>query len=234
MTGATLANSPLLYILIAAGLAAIVIFALFCFLRARKRCIELGISPETINNVVKSTATAAIVPSLAILLGLLTLSVSLGAAWPWWRLSVIGSLSYEIMAADYTAKGMGVALSTILSSDPSVFSAVMLVMTAGVITGPIMVSIVAEKYSTGIMKTKSSKGDWGTIFAGVFYLAMFAVYLPILIFSDLPSALTLGTSLVLTILLGVAAKKVPVLNNFIMAIVLIASMCSSVLWATLF
>ena len=52
MTGAVIANSPLLYILIAVGLAAIVIFAFFCFLRARKRCIELGISPETISNVV--------------------------------------------------------------------------------------------------------------------------------------------------------------------------------------
>ena len=221
MTGATLANSPLLYAL---GLAAIVAFALFCFFRARKRCLELGMSAETISNVVKATISASLVPSLAILLGFLTLSVTLGAAWPWWRLSVIGSLSYEIMAADYTAKGIGVALSGVLSAEPTIFAAIMLVM----------VAFVAEKYSTSIMKAKSDKGDWGEIFAGVFYLAMFAVYIPILVFEDLPNALTLFTSMILTIILGIASKKVPVLSNFTMAIVLILSMASSVLWAGLF
>lgn len=233
MTGATLANSPLLYALIAVGLVAIVLFALFSYSKAKKRCLELGLSQETVSNVVKATITSSLVPSLAILLGFLTLSVSLGAAWPWWRLSVIGSLSYEIMAAQYTADGIGVALGSVLSGDPTVFAAIMIVMTLGVLAGPLMVAVVGEKYSTGIMKAKSGKGDWGVIFSGVFFLAMFAVYIPILVFTDLPNALTLFTSLMLTIILGVISKKVPVLANFTMAIVLILSMASSVLWVAL-
>ena len=233
MTGATLANSPLLYALIAVGLVAIVLFALFSYSKAKKRCLELGLSQETVSNVVKATITSSLVPSLAILLGFLTLSVSLGAAWPWWRLSVIGSLSYEIMAAQYTADGIGVALGSVLSGDPTVFAAIMIVMTLGVLAGPLMVAVVGEKYSTGIMKAKSGKGDWGVIFSGVFFLAMFAVYIPILVFTDLPNALTLFTSLLLTIILGVISKKVPVLANFTMAIVLILSMASSVLWVAL-
>ena len=233
MTGATLANSPLLYALIAIGLLAIVLFALFSYSKAKKRCLELGLSQETVSNVVKATITSSLVPSLAILLGFLTLSVSLGAAWPWWRLSVIGSLSYEIMAAQYTADGIGVALGSVLSGDPTVFAAIMIVMTLGVLAGPLMVAVVGEKYSTGIMKAKSGKGDWGVIFSGVFFLAMFAVYIPILVFTDLPNALTLFTSLMLTIILGVISKKVPVLANFTMAIVLILSMASSVLWVAL-
>lgn len=234
MTGATLANSPLLYILIALGLVFIIAFAIYSFIKAKKRCLELGISKETISNVVKTSITTSLVPSLAILLGFITLSVSLGAAWPWWRLSVIGSLSYEIMAADYTASGIGVSLPQVLSSDPTVFAAVMIVMTVGVLSGPIIVAVLAEKYSTGIMKVKSGKGDWGQIFSGVFYLAMFAVYIPILIFTELPTALTLFTSMILTIILGVASKKLPILANFTMAIVLILSMASSVVWDGLF
>ena len=144
MTGAQLANSPILYILIAIGLVAIVAFSLFSFSRAKKRCLELGISASTISNVVKSTIAASLVPSLAILLGFLILAVSLGPAWPWWRLSVIGSLSYETMAADYTASGIGVQLSEILSSDATVFAAVMIVMTIGVLSGPLMAAFVAE------------------------------------------------------------------------------------------
>jgi len=158
----------------------------------------------------------------------------MGAAWPWWRLSVIGSLSYEIMAADYTAKGIGVALSELLTSDATVFASAMIVMTAGVIVGPLIVAFVAEKYSTGVMKAKTGKGDWGVVLAGVFYLAMFAVYIPILALTETATAMTLLTSFVLTILLGLAARKIPWLNNFIMAIVLILAMASGVLWSSIF
>lgn len=234
MTGAQMANSPILFIMIAVGLSAIVVFSLFCFARAKKRCLELGISKETISNVVKSTATASLVPSLAILLGFLVLASSLGLAWPWWRLSVIGSLSYETMAADYTAKGIGIPLSEILSSDPSVFAAVMIVMTIGVLSGPLLAACVAEKYSTGVMKAKSGKGDWGTVLSGCFFISMFAVYIPILLLTDLPTTLTMVTSLVISVALGIVAKKVPALNNFIMAIALLGSMASSVLWCHLF
>ena len=84
------ASSPLLYALIAAGLAMVVVFAVISAVRACRRCAELGIGQEVIQGVIKGTVASAIVPSVAILLGFLTLSVSLGAAWPWWRLSVIG------------------------------------------------------------------------------------------------------------------------------------------------
>lgn len=234
MTGAQIAGSPILYVLIAAGLLSVIVFALYSFSKAKKRCLELGMTQETISNVVKSTVISSLVPSFAILLGFLILAVSLGPAWPWWRLSVIGSLSYETMAANYTAQGIGVQLSEVLSSDASVFAAVMFVMTFGVIFAPILAVFLAEKYSTGVMQAKSGKGEWGAVLSEVFFIAMFAVYVPILIFTDLPTTLTLFTSLAVSILLGIAAKKAPVLNNFIMAIVLIVSMASSVLWCKLF
>ena len=39
MTGATLASSPLLFILVGAGLLAIIVFALYSFKKAKKRCL---------------------------------------------------------------------------------------------------------------------------------------------------------------------------------------------------
>lgn len=235
MTGATLANSPLLFILVGLGLLAIIVFAFISFKKAKIRCLELGMSKETISAVVKSTISAAIVPSIAILLGFVILSVSLGVAWPWWRLSVIGSLAYETMAAQYTADGMGVVLSNVLSSDATVFASIMMVMTIGIIAGPLMISVVGKKYSTSVMDAKSGKkGEWGTIFSGVFYQAMFAVYIPIMIFTDLPTALTLATSMVVAIIMGSLSKKAPILGEFTMAASLIVGMASSVLWASLF
>ena len=232
--GSVVANSPLLYVLIIIGLGYIVAYAIMSVKRASKRCNELGITKETINSVVKATITASIVPSLAILLGFITLTVSLGAAWPWWRLSVIGALSYEVMAATYAANGIGAVLSDVLASDASIFGAIMIVMSFGVATGPIFVALFAKKYSTGIMKAKTGQSEWGQIMSGCFFMAMFAVYLPIMLLTDLPTTLTLVVSLVITTVCGILSKKAPWLNNFTMAIAMIIAMCSSVLWVNLF
>ena len=54
-TGAEVANSPLLYILIAIGLIAVVIFSIVSAKKAINRCLELGIKKETINQVIKKS-----------------------------------------------------------------------------------------------------------------------------------------------------------------------------------
>ena len=234
ITGSVIANSPLLYGMIAIGLAIIIVYAVMSVSKATKKCKEAGITSDTIKSVVKGTILSSIVPSLAILLGFVTLSVSLGAAWPWWRLSVIGALSYETMAATYTADGIGVALADILSSDATVFGAVMIVMSIGVCTGPIMVALFAKKYSMGVMKAKNSKSEWGEIMSGCFFMTMFAVYLPIMLLTDLPTTLTMVVSLGVSIICGIFAKKHKWLNDFIMAIAMIVAMASSVLWVQLF
>jgi hypothetical protein len=219
--------------MITVGLLAVVIFAIVSAKKAIARCLDLGITKETIQKVIKASISSAIVPSIAVLVGLVTLSVSLGAAWPWWRLSVIGSLSYESMATTYTADGMGIALSSVLSSDATYFAAIILVMTIGIMVEPVSVALLAKKYSTGLMRA-SETSDWGQVLTGVFFLGMFAVYLPIMIFTDLPTTLTLFTSFVVTLLCGAASVRFKWLGNFTMAIAMIVAMCSSVLWVHLF
>jgi hypothetical protein len=219
--------------MITVGLLAVVIFAIVSAKKAIARCLDLGITKETIQKVIKASISSAIVPSIAVLVGLVTLSVSLGAAWPWWRLSVIGSLSYESMATTYTADGMGIALSSVLSSDATYFAAIILVMTIGIMVEPVAVALLAKKYSTGLMRA-SETSDWGQVLTGVFFLGMFAVYMPIMIFTDLPTTLTLFTSFVVTLLCGAASVRFKWLGNFTMAISMIVAMCSSVLWVHLF
>ena len=80
--GSVVANSPLLYALIVVGLGIIIAYAIMSVKKASARCAELGIGSDVIKNVVKSTVVSSIVPSLAILLGFITLTVSLGAALP--------------------------------------------------------------------------------------------------------------------------------------------------------
>ena len=60
---------------------------------------ELGIKTETLRKTVSSSAIFTIAPAVAILIGVVALSKSLGLALPWLRLSVIGSITYETVAA---------------------------------------------------------------------------------------------------------------------------------------
>lgn len=227
MTGSTIAKSPLLYVLVGCGLLAIVVYALICLRRAKKCCIEQGISEEKIKEVISSTISASIVPSLAILIGFLILAASMGSAWPWWRLSVIGALQYETMAASYTVAGMGVELGSLLSGPAENFTGVMLVMTLGIVVGPIVVALFAKKYSTGLMKAKSGS-DWGNIAITCIPLAVVAVYIPLLLFSSVPHAAAFLVSLVVTLCCAIFSKKIRWLGNFTIGLSMICGIVAAV------
>ena len=68
------ANSPLLYVLVAAGVLYIVGLSAVFLRKSWRRCLELGISKEKLSAVARSSAVFTIVPSVSIVIGLFTLS----------------------------------------------------------------------------------------------------------------------------------------------------------------
>ena len=107
MTFMSIMNSFPLYILVIAGLLFVFALCLVTLKQARQRALELGLSKEEIMGVIKSSALFSIVPSLSVVVGLFSLQAVLGVPWSWYRLSVIGSVSYELIAADMAAIGAG-------------------------------------------------------------------------------------------------------------------------------
>jgi hypothetical protein len=75
--------------------------------RAWKRGKELNMEQETLKKVVVSSLTFSIAPSIGIFIGVITLSGVIGIPLPWIRLSVIGALHYELMAASAAASSQG-------------------------------------------------------------------------------------------------------------------------------
>ena len=75
-------NSKLLYVLVFIALATIFGMCVFFFMRARKRAKELGVSDEKIKSVIRSSIIFSIVPSISIIIGLITLVPILGVPWP--------------------------------------------------------------------------------------------------------------------------------------------------------
>ena len=230
-------NSPLLLALIIGGLGYITAFSVIYLLKAKKRALEMGITEQEIKDIIKSSLIFSIVPSLSIVIGLVALAASLGTAWAWWRLSVIGSLSFETQIASSLAPTLGFATTTELMEKASgeQFGVVMILMSVGMLAGFAILLPFGKKLMTSVDKSKGGNG-WSNVLSGCFMLTLLAVYVPLLLICDTIQALVMVTGLIVAVVLGILAKKQGLgwLNNFIMAGSMIVAMVSALLWTAIF
>lgn len=230
-------NSPLLLALVAVGLAYIVGFSLVYLKKSYTRCLEMGMTKEELGKVIKSSLVFSIVPSLSIVVGLFALITVLGTVWSWWRLSVIGSLSYESMISSSVASAIGYSTTAEMleSATGREFGVVMILMSIGMLSGFLILIPFGKKLTMSVNKTETSS-SWKYVLSGTFMLCLFSVYIPVLLFGDSVQAAVMLTGLVIAVVLGVLAKRPGLkwLNEFIMAFSMIGGMISSLFWVGLF
>lgn len=138
------ANSPLMWL--ACGLCvALVLFQSLLFVRKSLSVSkEMDISDHQIKSAMKSSFTASIGPSLAILAGMVSLLVAMGGPISWFRLSFIGSVAYELMAAGFGAQATGVTLGG-PDMNATAFAAGVWVMTLGSIGWVLFTALATPK-----------------------------------------------------------------------------------------
>lgn len=100
-------NSPLLYTLVGAAILYILVFCVITLRKSYRHALEIGITKEKIRAAIVSSAIYTIVPSISVVIGLFSLATVIGVPWSWFRLSVVGSVTYELVAADMAATGAG-------------------------------------------------------------------------------------------------------------------------------
>ena len=151
-------QSPLLLALVIGGLLYISAFSLVYLKKAYDHCLELGITRKELSNVIKSSLIFSVVPSLSIVVGLFVLIAVLGSVWAWWRLSVIGSLSYETMISSSIAQVLGYASSAEMleSATGRQFGVVMILMTVAILTlAAVCTSFISPVFELPAVKTAS-------------------------------------------------------------------------------
>ncbi len=231
-------NSPLLLGLVIVGLLYIVGFAVVYFIKAYRHCLELGITKEEVHSVIKSSVVFSIVPSLSIVVGLFALSTVLGVVWSWWRLSVIGSLSYETMISSSIASALGYETSSEMLANATgrEFGVVMILMSVGMLSGFLVLIPFGKKMASSVDKSQSGGSTWKFVLSGCFMLCLLAVYIPVLLIGDTTQAAVMLTGLVVALIMGVLSKKPGLgwMNEFVMAFSMIVGMFSSLLWTKIF
>ena len=111
-----------------------VLFTCFIFIiRAIKDAKKLNMDKKIIKQTIINSAIFTILPSISILIGIITLSGIIGIPLPWIRLSVIGALHYEGSAIEAAYSNI-TSLSLLTKVQ---FVTIAFVMTLGILSGPV-------------------------------------------------------------------------------------------------
>ncbi len=148
-------NSPILFVMVGVIIVAVLAQSVYFLVRALNRANQLGMDKTMLKKTMSSAAIFTIAPAVAILVGVISLSKSLGVALPWLRLSVIGSLTYETVAAGTALEELGLGLETQISSAGD-FVTVVWVMTLGISIGLILTPLLTKKIQGGMVKLGKS------------------------------------------------------------------------------
>ncbi len=225
-------NSKPLYSIVIIGLLFIISICFAFYKKAKDQALKLGHDEEKIKTVVKSSIIFSIVPSISIVLALFTLSTVLGVPWSWFRLSVVGSLSYELMASELAVTGAGYAslADFIQGNDTEIVTTIMLVMSISILGGITFNTIFGKKIQTRMLDFQEKNSEWGTIAMGYFTLSIAAVFIPIQLTQGIVSLAVLVVSSLIAIIhiYLIKKKNMTWLSEFMMANTLILGMISSV------
>ncbi|MBQ9827949.1 MAG: DUF5058 family protein [Lachnospiraceae bacterium] len=169
-------NSPVLYVIAGLVIALILMQAVLFLRRALKRADELGIESTTVRKVIKTAVIFTIAPAISIVIGVITLSKDLGIPLPWLRLSVVGSLSYETIAATNAEAAMGIKMGSGAALTASQYVTVLFVMTLSIIAGIILCSFIGKKLQTGMINMEKRDKKWAEIFVNAMFIGMISAF----------------------------------------------------------
>ena len=153
-------NAPELFVLVAAVLGIMTVVCFVFLIKSYRAGLKLGMDKAVLKKTITSSATFTLLPSISILLGVIALSGSLGVPFSWLRLSVIGSLQYELNVAEIAAQSTGLSGLRLEELSPENFITIALVMTVGIMGG-ILCCIFFLKGYMKKLKTKPKKESSG-------------------------------------------------------------------------
>jgi hypothetical protein len=226
-------ESSLLYACVIIGIILIASFAVYYLILCYRHAVKLGVDRGIIKNIIKSSISFAIIPSVAIVVGLVSLAAVIGIPYSWFRLSVIGSVAYELMASNMALDALGTDVTT---ADGYAFGLMMWAMCLGMTVGIVFNIFFVKKIHMGTLSIGKGDAKWGALSQTVFMTTLITVLVVPMLISDLPTLMTFITSGVIAILITMLSKTFSIkwLESFTLAFSLLGAMASSVLWVGLF
>lgn len=177
-------NHPLLFVFVGVIIAAVLGQSLYFLIKSVRRAKVIGMDMKKIKKTIITASIFTVAPAVSIVITILALSDSLGIALPWLRLSVVGSLSYEAIAAANAASGLGKTLAELANNmSASDYLTVSVVMTLSIMVGIWLVPVVAKKMQKGLISFENKDKRWSDILQSSLFIGMISAFLGY-VFSD--------------------------------------------------
>lgn len=170
-------NHPLLFLLAGIIVAAVLAQSVFFLVKAVRRSKAIGMDQAKIRKTIRTAAVFTVAPAIAIVISVIALSKSLGIALPWLRLSVVGSLSYETIAAENAVSAMGLTLGKIDSLTARQYVNITLVMTISIMVGIWLVPVIGKRLQNGMTTLEHKDSRWADILNNAMFIGMIAAFL---------------------------------------------------------
>ena len=169
-------NHWILFLMAGILVAVVLAQSVFFLIKALRRTKELGMDQKKIRKTMLTAAIFTIAPAVAIVISVMVLSKTLGLPLPWVRLSVVGSMSYETVAANNALSAMGQTLGA-GSLDAQQFVNVLIVMTVSIMLGIWLVPLIGKKLQKGMKSMENRDKRWANIFQAALFIGMIASFL---------------------------------------------------------
>ena len=151
-----IANSPVMWAACTPAIVLVLVQAAMFTKKAMKDGKRMGITDEQFKTAISASFTASIGPSLVILIGMVSLLASVGGPLSWMRLAYIGSVTFELGAADKAATAAGAQLGT-SSMTAEVFACCAWVMCICCLGWIIVSALFTDKMD--VLRAKASGGS---------------------------------------------------------------------------
>ena len=169
-------DHPIIFLIVGILIAIVLAQSVFFLIKAWKRGKQIGMAKSKLRKIAISAAIFTIAPAIAIVVSVITLSKDLGVALPWLRLSVVGSLSYETIAATNARGGMDLKFGEVTSLTAEQFITVTLVMTISIMVGIWLVPVLCKKMQKGLVNMKNRDEKWLDIFQSAMFIGMISAF----------------------------------------------------------
>ena len=153
-------SSVALYLIAGAVILFVLGQSIFFLVKSWKHGKELGIDKSKLKNAVTSSALFTIPSALSVLATVIALAPALGLVIPWVRLSVLGNITYETVAATEAINAFGITTGISEAiTDPEAFAGVAWVMTIGICFSLVILPFVAKPLHKKFLNAGKKKAE---------------------------------------------------------------------------
>lgn len=230
------ANSSVFFLCGAVVVGFVILQSLLFMNLAYKEGLKIGLTRGKMLKAFRTGAISTIVPTLAVIVALITMVPVLGIPIPWMRLSVIGSAPYELMAAGIGAKSMGLDGLGGAGYTSQAFASSVWIMCIGSIWSVMLVTIFLKKIKARYSKNSNNDPQWKAVLINAAFLGVFSIFIADPVTKGGIALLTLlsGAAIMTVFALLITRFRQSWLKEFALAFSMIGAMACTILFSNLF